>query len=192
MSKTLSHKIEELIQFCRGRKEVTLKELLAEMGSSGPAFLTLIFSVPFVLFVAIPGLSMIFGLIILITGFRLALHYSFWIPSFLRKKQISGNRMAHLMVKMVRFLKKVEKYVKPRGTIYQQGPFLLAFNGYILALSGFFLFLPLPPGMNFLPGLAVFLLSLGILEEDLAMMMGSYIAFFLNLCVLIIPFFLIH
>lgn len=169
-----------------------LKDLLKKAGTIGPVLLTLVLSVPFVFFIAIPGLSMIFGLVILIVGSRLALHRPFWIPAFLERKEISGDRIIHCMVKIIRFLKKIEKYVKPRGRFHNERLLLSTFNGCILALSGFFLLLPLPPGTNFLPGLTVLLLSLGILEGDIGLIIGSYTAFFLNGCLLTIPFFLIH
>jgi hypothetical protein len=174
MSKALSNKLEDAIHFCRGRKELIFWDFLEVLGPAGSAILTLIFSIPFLFLAWIPGLNMVFAAIIFISGIRIALNKPIWVPRIIKRRKISGDKMAHRLVKWVKFFKKVEKTIHPRGTIYQQSPFLQTFNGFVLSLCGFFLFLPLTPFSNFLPALAVFLLSVGILEEDLWVMIAAY------------------
>jgi hypothetical protein len=187
MPKALSNKIEEIIHFCRGRKELTVAEFLDQLGTKGPAILTLVFSIPFLFFASIPGLMMAFGVIIFLSGMRVAFGKPIWVHSHLRRKKISADKMAHRLVKWVKFLKKIEKTVHPRGTVFQQSPFLQTFNGFILSLCGFFLILHLPPLTLFLPALGVFLLSIGVLEEDLWVMIAAYAVLFLKALLLFIP-----
>lgn len=174
MARSLSQKVEDTIHFCRGRKEMTVAEFLGQLGTGGPAILALIFSIPFLCLAWIPGLNMVFAAIIFIAGIRVALNKPIWLPGPLRRRKISGDKMAHRLVKWVKFFKKFEKTIHPRGTIYQQSPFVQTFNGFVLSLCGFFLFLPLSPMSNFLPALAVFLLAIAILEEDLWVMIVAY------------------
>jgi hypothetical protein len=187
MLRSLSHKIDDLSHFCKGRRAIPLSELFNHLGPVGPAFFSLIFSIPFLFFAKIPVVMMILGLIIFISGLRIALHKPIWMPQFIRKHKISGDRLSHKLPKWAAFFKKIEKVIHPRGTIYQKSPFLQAFNGFILSLCGLFLFLPLSPISTFLPALGVFLLSLGIIEEDIRMMIFAYVVLLLKLLLLFIP-----
>lgn len=187
MPKALSNKLEDLVHFCRGRKEMTVGEFLSHLGTSGPAILTLIFSIPFVCFIWIPGLMIAFGVIVLLAGIRVALNKPIWVHTILRRRKISGNKMAHRLVKGVKFLKKIEKTIHPRGTIYQQSPFLQTFNGFLLSLCGLFLLLPLSSAAHFFPALGALLLSIGVLEEDLWMMIAAYIILIIKVLMLFLP-----
>ncbi len=192
MPKALSNKLEEIIHFCRGRKEMTVAEFLDQLGTKGPAILTLVFSTPFLFLAFIPGLMAAFGVIILISGMRVAFGKPIWVHKILRRKQLSADKMAHRLVKWVKFCKKIEKTIHPRGTVYQQSPFLQTFNGFILSLCGFFLILHLPPLTLFLPALGVFLLSIGILEEDLWVMIAAYVVLFIKALLVFIPLIMTH
>jgi hypothetical protein len=187
MPKTLSNKLEDIIHVCRGRKEIHVGEFLAQLGTSGPAILTMLFSIPFLFFAWIPGLMMAFGVVIFLSGIRVALNKPIWVHKVLRRRKLSGDKMAHRLVRWVKCLKRFEKTIHPRGTIYQQSPFLQTFNGFILSLCGLFLFLPLSPTSNFLPALGVFLLSIGILEEDLWVIIAAYAVLIIKLFLLFIP-----
>ncbi len=187
MARHFSNKLEEIIHFCRGRRELTIAEYLVQLGTSGPAIFSLLFSIPFLFLAWIPIVMTVFGIIIFLAGARLALNKPIWFPAVLRNKKISGDKMALRLVKWVKLFKKVEKIVHPRGTIYQKSPFLQAFNGFIVTICGLFLFLPLHPVTIFLPALGVFLLSLAILEEDLFLMIGAYLVLVIKLLLLFLP-----
>ena len=167
---------------------MTLEVLFKAMGPQGQAVITLVLSLPFVFFIPLPGLSIVFGAVILLNGYRIARKKTLWLPQKYLHKKISGNHLAKSLRKTDRFLFWLEKYIRPRGGSH---PILEVANGWTLALCGFFLLLPLPPGTNFLPGLAATLLSIGILEEDLLFVLLGYIAFGANLLFFIlVPLFL--
>lgn len=182
----LSERVEELAHVCKGRKELSLKEVVGLIGPKAQALVSLVLSLPFVVLLPAPGLSILFGVIILINGISIARGKMLWIPQKLAGKIVSGDALAKNLLKTIPFLKWVEKFVRPRGTVYQQGHLIQLVNGSFLALGGFFLFLPLPPGTNFLPGLAIFFVSLGILESDLAMLWIGYIFALINLVIYIV------
>lgn len=187
MPRPLSHKLDDILHFCRGRKEMTVGDFLDHQGPSGPAVLTMIFSIPFLFFAWVPVLMRIFGFIILISGIRIAMNKPIWVPKKVRRCHISGNKVAHRLVFWIKLLKKVEKVIHPRGTIYQQSPFLQTFNGFIVSLCGLFLFLPFSSLSNFLPALGVFILSVGILEEDLWVMIAAYVVLIVRVLALFAP-----
>lgn len=193
MPTCLSQRIEELAHVFEGRRELTLKEIMGVVGPKSQAFVTLVLAIPFVILIPLPGLSILFGAVIFINGFRIARKKPLWIPNKLRERKISGSRFAKNLLRVLPFVRWVEKFVKPRGTIYQHSSILQVVNGCFLAVGGFFLLLPLPPGTNFLPGLATLFLSLGILEEDVLMLWIGYLLMLVTFVIyILIPFFLIR
>lgn len=185
MMQTLSQKVETFADTIEGRKEVTLGEACKLFGSQGSAVISAAFSLPFVLFIPIPGLSMLLGAVIFFNGWRIARKKPLWLPRFLANRPISSQNTARHARQTLRFLKKIEKIIRPRGVIFQTQPILEVINGIVLACAGFFLLLPLPPGTNFLPGLAACFLSLGILEQDLLFVFLAYTALLANIVLLI-------
>lgn len=103
-----------------------------------------------------------------------------WLPKKYASKTISGDKIARDMRKAYRFFRWIEKIAKPRG------PFSETVSGLGLAACGFFLLLPLPPGTNFLPGLASVLLSIGILEEDFVFTCLGFLVLLANVAFLIL------
>jgi len=187
----LSQKLEDLAHLVEGRKAISLKEVADLLGPGSEAMITLIFSLPFLFFLPLPGLSMVFGAAILLNGYRIARKKPLWLPKKMGAKTISGDVLAGHLRRPIPLFRKVEKLIRPRGIIYQQHPAYQAVNGWFLAVAGFFLLLPLPPGTNFLPGLAAFFLSLGILEEDIICVWIGYFAVLVNALILIlVPLFL--
>lgn len=185
MTLKLSQRLEELAHAFEGRKEMTLKEAVEAAGSESQALITLLFSLPFVFCLPLPGLSMVFGAAILLNGVRIARKKAIWLPKKMGLKKVSGDSFAKQLRRPIGLLKKTERWIHPRGTIFQRHPAVQIVNGWFLAAAGFFLLLPLPPGTNFLPGLAVFFLSLGILEEDIACIWIGYMSVLANIALLV-------
>lgn len=161
----LSEEFRRLAFSC-SEKDMSLKELAVQTESRAQALLTLILSVPFLFFIPLPGLSIIFGAFIMINGLRITAKKKLWFPSLLLRKRISSYALKKAFLIAERWAIRIERFVRPRGEIFHRHPFFERINGIMLMCCGFFLALPLPPGTNFLPGLTTFLLSLGILEED--------------------------
>jgi hypothetical protein len=190
---TLSQKMEHLAHQCQGRKKLTWKEISDMFGEKGEAFLTFLLSIPFALALPLPGLSILLGVVIFFVGLCMARHKSLWLPKTLKNRTLNGNTVAKWLRKSLKLVKWLEKFVRPRGVIYQQHPALHPVNGWFLMVGGLILFLPFPPGTNLLPGLSVFFLSLGILEEDIACVWLGYLL--TSICVVtyfILPYYLIR
>jgi hypothetical protein len=180
MSKRLSEEFHQLAEFCR-HKDLTLKELVAHVGMRAHALITLVLSLPFLLFLPLPGLSVIFGVFILINGVQIATGKKLWFPGMFLKRKMSGATLAKHFLTASRLVKKLEKVVKPRGKFLARHPHLQILHGILLAICGFFLALPLPPGTNFPPALASALISIGVLEEDGVFIVLGYISFLLTI-----------
>lgn len=193
MAISLSQRIEELAHACEGRRELSVKEITELVGSEAQALITLVLSIPFVVLLPAPGLSILFGVVILINGFRIARKKPLWIPKKLHERKLSGDAFAKNLRRPLPFVRWLERFIKPRGTVYQHSPILQVVNGCFLVMGGFFLLLPLPPGTNFLPGLGTLFLSLGILEEDVLMLWAGYLLMLITFVIyILIPFFLVR
>jgi hypothetical protein len=176
----MSDELRALAHLCRG-DHLTLKQVIDHIDTRAQSLITLFLSLPFVFFLSVPGLSIIFGVFILFNGYRIAANKHVWVPKFLLKRKISGSLLAKCFVTAERFFKFAEKFVRPRGHFLILHPGLVRLNGGILAACGFFLALPLPPGTNFFPALTCVFLSIGILEKDGLFVVLGYIFFGLTL-----------
>jgi hypothetical protein len=181
----LSGQFHKLAHFCAA-KHLTLKELVEKIGVRGRALIIFILSLPFVLFIALPGLSIIFGAFILFNGMHVATNKEIWFPRFLIKRKMNGDTLAKSFRVAEKIAKRLEKVIKPRGKFLAKHPHLQIVHGVIFIFCGFFLALPLPPGTNFLPGLTSAILSLGILEEDGVFVVLSYLIFLATLAFFIL------
>ncbi len=164
---------------------ISVDELMQRIGPRAHVILSAFLSLPFIFFLPIPGLSILFGLVIALSGFFVMLKKPLWLPRWIAMRQIKAQTLSNILRRAEKFLKCIEKFAKPRGEWLASHPWVMRFNGCLIFLCGLLLMLPLPPGTNFTPAFTVFLLSLGILEEDLFFVAFGYVAFLLNLALFI-------
>ncbi|MBS0616441.1 MAG: exopolysaccharide biosynthesis protein [Verrucomicrobia bacterium] len=176
-----SQKIEWVAHECEGRRSMTVGELAASLSARGQAFIALLLSLPFVSLLSLPGLSIILGGCIAFIGFRIFCKKPFWLPAKVTAKTFSGDKAAHYLRKLVPFFSWIERFIRPRGTVFQQHPGLQNINGGFLAIAGLCLVISLHPASYFLPGLSIALLSLGMLEEDILFVWLGYCALFAHI-----------
>lgn len=186
--RSLSQELHQAALFCQNKK-ISLKELAIQLGPRGSELLIFLLTIPFLVFIPIPGISTLFGIFILFNGTRLAMKRGLWIPKFLAKRKLSGNKLAKSFRFGGKWVKRLEKWVRPRGEFCYRHPWMQRINGIAFALCGLFLALPLPPGTNFPPALAAALMALGLLEEDGLFVLFGYIIFFINLALFTLLFF---
>ncbi|MGE0171704.1 MAG: exopolysaccharide biosynthesis protein [Oligoflexales bacterium] len=175
----LSSELSRLRELC-GDGKLPLRTLVESMSARSHGLLTLFFALPFLLPIPVPGLSIIFGLIIFAAGLSMAVGKKPYLPNKLLDKEISGRTIGKILEKAASASKTVEKFVKPRGNFIASSGWIRPLNGLIIATCGFFLALPLPPGTNFPPAIAIVLLSMGSLEEDAVLMILGYCVFAMN------------
>jgi hypothetical protein len=161
-------------------QDLTVGLLLNSLGSRSASLITFILGLPFLLPIPLPGLSIILGIVIAFVGFSIVLGQTPWIPKRLLKRRIHGAFMKKFLFHAERFTRKLERYVRPRGSFLANHRWISRFNGLLIVIGGLLLMLPLPPGTNFPPALIVVLLSVGVLEEDGLFVLLGYVAFALN------------
>jgi hypothetical protein len=180
----LSDQFRALALECE-QEVLTMGEFITALGVRGHAFLALLFSVPFILPIPLPGLSVVFGLFVLISGLGISFNFKLWLPAWMMRRSLPGHLLAKVFRASASLMQKIEKILKPRlFSVSESMPVRLT-AGFLIAMSGAILALPLPPGTNFPPAGVCVLLSLGILERDGFFMIGGFLAFILQISVIV-------
>lgn len=149
------------------KKSVSIKEILHTLGGKGKEILLIFLSLPFCQPVQIPGTSTPFGLVIALIGIAITFkRKQLWLPKFLHEKKLKGSTVKTIAEKSLRLVSKTIKWIHPRMKVMTRSHMMI-FNGLIIIILGLLLALPLPiPLTNIVAAWGIFLMSLGLLEED--------------------------
>jgi hypothetical protein len=149
-------------------ESVTLSEVLVLVGREGLLLFCVFLTLPFMVPVSIPGVSTVFGAVILLIGISVVLNRSPWLPARLMKRSFSSAKLKHALQTGEIWLKRLEKISHKRMLGLATGPAARLFNGLMLILGAVLLMFPfgLVPLSNTLPGLAILFLAVGMLQED--------------------------
>lgn len=145
---------------------MTFGEFLDELNHRGHAFLCLVLGFPFLTPLPLPGLSVPFGILILIVSFCMMVGIPPWVPKFLAQKKLPQAPLVKALEFAEKILARLEYLVRPRGAFFVRFPGIKRIAGLAIAACGALLALPLPPGTNFPPALAIVLVAIGVLERD--------------------------
>ncbi len=159
---------------------ITLGAFLEELNARGHAFVCLVLAFPFLTPIPLPGLSVPFGLMILMVSFCMGIGIPPWVPNGLKQKQVPSDVLVKALNLTLKVLDRVEFLVKPRGQIFVRFPGIGQLSGAAIAFCASLLSLPLPPGTNFPPALGIVLVSLGFLEGDSVVLLLGYLVVALN------------
>jgi hypothetical protein len=147
-------------------RSLTLGELKQALKDRGSAMLLVLLALPFC-FVAIPGLSMPFGIAIGCIGACMAIGREPWLPRFIMHRRLSTAWSNHLLTGAIKVARKLESFVRPRLDFLHAGPTMLRLIGLGVVIASLGLMLPLPiPFSNSIPAWAVVLLAIGLMEKD--------------------------
>lgn len=174
MSERLINALNEVEAF----EVITLGEIVDRVEGEALLILCLVAIMPFMQPIPIPGLSSILGLIVLLQGLGLIFWSKPLLTPRLKRVVISHEKFAHIKkaaVKFSNFTSKISAFKNPIVNTRVSH----IFCGISIVLSAGFLSLPLPiPFSNLVPALSIFLICVGLLEEDIILLlMGHGIAF---------------
>lgn len=147
----------------RQRDRVAIRDLLEAPEDRAIGALMFVFAVPNVLPMP-PGVSAILGAPLVFLSAQLMLGRRPWLPAVIAGRSLSREDFATLMRRVVPWLVKAERLLRPRASWLARPPmeYLVGLACLLLAVV---LVLPIPLG-NSLPALAISLLALGVLERD--------------------------
>ena len=173
VDQTLSSEILSVFE-CMG-EEATLGDLVHSVQHKGFGFLFVILSIPAVL----PGTSGIatpFGILSLLLAAQIWIGRDEpWFPPKVLRRKV-GGMMRKFLTAMAQTLRKFEQKLKPRFQKFYAPKMFRFIIAPLLLVCSIMVAIPLP-GTNSVAGLAIFLIGLGMLEEDgLFGIAGSVIA----------------
>lgn len=161
---SLAEVLTSTLQLPEGESQ-NIGTLSREVGEKGFGLLLMILSLPSALPVPAPGYSTPFGIAIVLVALQmLSGRKALWLPKSIHRVQIPahlGNRMATVANK---FLQASERWIKPRQ-MWIASPFGHAGLAIVVALMAALMIIPIPLTNTF-PALVIFLIGIGLAEED--------------------------
>ncbi|MFO1476006.1 MAG: exopolysaccharide biosynthesis protein [Verrucomicrobiota bacterium] len=164
----LSQSLAQLLQGDPG--QLTLNRLLDQTGGRSVYLVIIIACLPFVIPVSVPGLSTVMGFIILLLVYRLAFRKNARLPRFLGERTLPPAAQRRALGGSIRFLRWLEKIIRPRRSQWLHYPGLREFNLFLIAFLACLLALPLPAPpfffSNSIPSYGIIVLAACLMEED--------------------------
>jgi hypothetical protein len=144
---------------------VSLGEIANSLGDRSIGAWLLVLSLPMVLPVQAPGVSVLFGVPLMILSAQLMLgHRRAWIPGPLARRSVARADYAAMVDRMLPTLRRCERMVRPRAA-WLANDWAKRPIGLIRFVSATIIALPIPLG-HVAPGTAICLLALGLMEHD--------------------------
>lgn len=143
---------------------ISIREIVEAFGERAFGFVIILFSLPNCI-PAPPGMNSVFGLPVLLFAFQLALGFKKpWLPRRIMDKAFRISTFRKIIDIAEPKLGRVERVLRPRHTALfgARGDRLIGVFAIVLALC---VIVPLP-GTNWVPSIALVILSMAIMQED--------------------------
>ncbi len=164
---TLSEALSRTASSIQG-DAITLRQLMELIGEQGLLLFCMFLTVPFLLPVSIPGVSTVFGLVIILIGIGVTVNRLPWLPARLMNRMLATDSLIQAMEKGATMFARLDRLIRPRLLVLTDGAVINRINGLALVLGGILLLFPfgLVPFSNTLPAFAILFLAVGILQRD--------------------------
>lgn len=167
---------QHLIDIVRAHpaERISFGDLLDGLGHQAFGLLLLLLAIPNSLPIpGFPGISTLFGIPMMLLAGQLCLGMPRpWLPASLRKRSVSRVEMIRLLERAEPYMAKVERRLKPRLSAFTT-PAMHRLGGAVMFVMASLMALPIIFG-NFLPAVAILLISLALIEEDGLMMVAGF------------------
>jgi hypothetical protein len=163
----MSARIEELSRLATERP-LSLSDVEEILSEKGAEAVICLLCLPFLFPIPIPGISTAFGGAIMLLTLKIVMGSSAKLPARLGQIKLPAELFKSIATKSQKFVLWLERWLKPRAPLFCHG-FWLWIAGASLLSSAIALALPIPPVIpltNTIPALAIFLVALGLMEED--------------------------
>lgn len=170
-----------LLQEEAKKKPLSILEILHILSGKGRPVILIILSLPFCQPVQIPGLSIPFGIAISLIGLRLAFNKKVWLPKKLLSKNVPPYTLEKITAKTLTLVRKLKRWIHPRLNWACHSLIMEKTNSIMIFILGFVLALPLPiPLSNLTAAWSIFLIEIGMLEDDGLFVLIGYAIFILT------------
>lgn len=163
---------------------LSIEEILHILSGKGRSLILILLSIPFCQPIQIPGSSIPFGIAIACIGIRIAFGKHNWLPKTILKKKVSSHHLMKITDKVLIIIRKIKRLLHPRLLWLCNSSYMEKTNGFMIFLLGCFLALPLPiPFSNITAAWAIFLIALGMLEDDGLFILFGHLFFLITIAV---------
>lgn len=179
----LSDALAALLEQSKQGAPLTLNLILERTAGRGIHLVIIVLTLPFLLPTPFFGLSSILGTVIGILAVRLGLGLPPRLPKRFADRPLPARFEEMIVVKSVKLLRRLERWVKPRKDKWLDRPPVRLLNGGLMAALSLLLALPLPPVIPFtntVPAYGIILISLSVMEEDGVLIWFGYLAVLAN------------
>jgi len=186
----LKEGMEVLLEKSQRQEAVAIREILEILSGNGRVLILIFLSLPFCQPLQIPGLSIPFGLAVTFIGLRMAFGKHVWLPKNILLKNVPSVTVQKIAQKGLKLIKKLTPFIHSRFNWLCEHEIMQVCNSLLLAILGVILALPLPiPLTNLSAGWAIFLISIGLLENDgVFILVGYFIALLTILSIILLAF----
>lgn len=171
----LSDQLEKLINDLPD-DHLSIKELIDRCGDEGlllvSALLTLVFLIP----VSIPGVSTVFGAVILLIGISRLRARALWLPARVKRYEVPVKKLRPALLRGLKWVHRLGRISRPlRLSSLAEGRVVDMLNNLAFILAALLLMSPFGfvPFSNTLPGVALLFYSIGLAQRDgVAVLLG--------------------
>lgn len=158
-------------------ESVTIRDLLTLIGEQGLLFFCIILTVPFLTPLPIPGVSTVFGALIMLIALGVIANRLPWLPRQLLDRPINTTQLSPILTRGASLFGGIERFIRPRLLALSNAGGLNRLNGVLLFIAGFLLIIPIPfiPLSNMIPGYAILFLATGMLQRDGVFILLGYL-----------------
>ena len=147
------------------KERVSLGEIDDCLGRKSICVWLLVLALPMAFPIQIPGISVLFGVPLMIVSAQLLLGFRrAWLPRMVARRSIARADYAAMVARMQPTLRRLERLVRPRVSWLANGWVRFPIGLISLVLAAI-ITLPVPLG-HVVPGTAICLLALGLMEGD--------------------------
>ncbi|MFP4166861.1 MAG: exopolysaccharide biosynthesis protein [Opitutales bacterium] len=161
---SLAEALEQLLRK-EGTEGASVGGVVLAVREKGFGLVLLILSLPSALPVPAPGYSTPFGIVIALIALQMLVgRHSIWLPAQLRRIPISAEATDKMVRAASRILPRIERLIRPRHHWIRARAGRIAL-ALVVVLMAVLMILPIPL-TNTAPAFVVFLLGVGLAEED--------------------------
>jgi hypothetical protein len=151
----------------------SIGEITGAVGEKGFGLVLMVLSLPSALPVPAPGYSTPFGIVIGLIALQMVLgRQTLWIPTGLTKIRVKPAVAKSMLGTASRFLKKIERWIRPRQKWIHSRPGQSGLALVILVMASLMM-LPIPLTNTF-PAMVIFLVGVGLSEDDGLLALGAF------------------
>lgn len=158
--------------------DVEAGALIDALGTQGLLLLVILLTLVFLIPVSIPGVSTVFGAVIVLVGVARMRGRPLWLPGAVRRRRVPAGRLRGALDVGLTWVRRLERITRPgRLAAMSDGRGIGTFNDAGLILGALLLMAPFGfiPFSNTVPGIALMCLAIGLLQRDGLMVLLGHV-----------------